>query len=91
MTLSVADRDTLHRIDARLRGVEAALQRAFRDGGTAALGADLRFLGVAEISIDGAPLEQIGEQMAHKLTRELNRFRKALDRALAEIEEEPAQ
>ena len=77
--------DTLARIKTRLGLVEAALERAFRDGGAAALAADLRYLGVADISIDGRPLEQIAEHNAHQLTRKLREISRAVDRAVAEL------
>ena len=84
--LSSDQQDALGRIDVRLKLVEAALERAFRDGGAAALAADLRFLGLAEITIDGRPLEEIGERMAQGVASELQNFREALARAVAELE-----
>lgn len=85
MSLSHSQQDVLGRIDKRIQLVEAALERAFRDGGTAALAADLRFLRVAEVTIEGRPLEEIGERIAHRLTRKLRTFRRALERAVAEL------
>ncbi|PRY85781.1 hypothetical protein [Donghicola tyrosinivorans] len=85
MKLSHDQQDTLRRIDTRLRLIEHALERAFREGGATALAADLRFLGVADILIDGRPMEEMGELLAHALTHKLSAFRQALDRAVSEI------
>ncbi|GGG62870.1 hypothetical protein GCM10011415_06580 [Salipiger pallidus] len=80
-------KDALGRIDVRLKLVEAALERAFRDGGAAAFAADLRFSGLVEITIDGWPLEEMGERLARQLMLELRTFRNALDRAAVELED----